>query len=376
MAKNWADLLPELLELCSRQLPLEDWFAFRSVCSTWLVAASEKRFHVPWLMLADNRSTKSEWAEFYSLFSSRIHKVVLPEVKGKRCLSSRGWIFTIGLDLQIHMLNPLSRPANRDIIKLPSVNKLFDWDPQYYEPETRYTKFVLSASPASSPNYMVIVMLIYVYSKRLGLWKPGTEEWKVLTWPADQVHNVIVLDAIHYKGKFVVLNGADDIVVCDAGGPAPTAQVIIKKPLEFRDHLEFCVHQYLVESAGRLLLVARLAQLDGGTKGFRVFSIDLEARKWTELESMGNASLFVGFSSSFSVQVDENQQAIKANCIYFTKDVPYRDNEGKEVGIYHVQDGRIEWFFDEKFNNYFSRPLWIELDGALYRSDHKLKKDY
>ncbi|XP_030517481.1 F-box protein At2g26160-like [Rhodamnia argentea] len=164
-----------------------------------------------------------------------------------------------------------------------------------------------------------------------GIRREGTKEWKVLTWQGDPV-----LDVIYCKGKVVAVNRSGDILACDADGSDPTVQVILKKPLEFRDHLAFFVQLYLVESAGRLLLVARLAQLDGGTKGFRVFAIDLEARKWTELEGMGSTSLFVGFSSSFSVQVDENRQAIKPNRIYFTKDVPYQGNEGKDVGIYDV----------------------------------------
>ncbi|XP_030517477.2 putative F-box protein At5g55150 [Rhodamnia argentea] len=373
MAKNWADLLPELLELCSRQLLLEDWFAFRSVCSTWRAAAFEERFNVPWLMIADDifaddRRTNTEWAEFYSLFSSRIHKVVMPNAKEKRCLSSRGWIFTIDMGSQVHMLNPLSRAVSRycdGIIKLPSVHEFSSWDPEDYEPETRYAKFVLSASPASSPNYMV--MVTYLNSKRLGLWKPGSEEWKELTWLGDPV-----LDVIYYKGQFFAVDWLDEILVCDVDRPDPTAQVILKKPLEFRDHFEFC-QMYLVELAGRLLLVARLAQQDGATSGFRVFAIDLEARKWTELESLENASLFVGFNSSFSVQVDENRHAIKPNCIYFTEYLPHRDTEGKEVGIYHMKDGKIEPFFDEKIYIDFSPPLWIELDAALYRSDHKFK---
>ncbi|KAK3414965.1 hypothetical protein EUGRSUZ_H00542 [Eucalyptus grandis] len=348
MAENWSNLLPELLELCSRRLLLEDWFAFRSVCSTWRAAAFEERFDYPWWMLEDDKNTMTEWAEFYSPFSSQIHRVVLPEVKGKTCFSSRGWILTIGKDWKIHMLNPLSRAASRyrdDVIELPSADKFPSWDPEDAGQSdvldrTFLAKFVLSASPASSPNYTV--MVIRETPKPLGFWKPGNEEWKELT-PPDPYSGG--LDVIHYRGQFVAVNSKGTIFTCDVDGPDPTAQVISKAlemPSEFRDSIYRCLRQYLVESAGRLLLILGFGQQEHGMASFQVLDIDLDARKWTKLERMGNVSLFVGFNSSFSVQVDEIKQSIKPNCIYFTW--------CEDIGTYHMEDGRIEFDKEADFD--------------------------
>ncbi|XP_030472967.1 F-box/kelch-repeat protein At1g57790-like [Syzygium oleosum] len=297
MAENWADLPQELLQLCSRQLLQKDWLAFRSVCLTWRAAAFEERFNLPCRMLADDKCTETKWAEFYIPFSSQIHKVVLPQVKGKRCFSSRGWILTIGTDLEVHMLNPLSRALRYrdDIIKLPNVNKLSSWDNEIREPEV--VKFVLSASPASSPNYTV--MVFYWSSGPLALWKPGNEEWKKST-PPDPYKDVFCV--IYYRGQFVAVNFRSSIFTCDVDGPDPTAQVILEMPLEFRHHFEDSVDQYLVESAGHLLLVSRLAQVRE-TSEFRVFAINLDARRWTELESPGN------------VDDDNNKHGIKPKSI-------------------------------------------------------------
>ncbi|KAF8039692.1 hypothetical protein BT93_B2030 [Corymbia citriodora subsp. variegata] len=354
MAENWADLPPELLELCSRRLLLEDWFAFRPVCSTWRAAAFEERLDIPWWMLEDDESTETEWAEFYSPFSLRIHRVLLPEVKGKKkCFSSRGWILTIGKDLQIHMLNPLSRAASRyrdEIVKLPSLDKFPGWSTEGFEPDAPemyqdfLCKFVLSASPASTPNYTVMVNLWS--AGPLCFWKPGNEEWIELTSPPDD-H---VFDVIHYWGQFVVVNSKGDIFTCDVDGPHPTAaQLILEMPPEIRDSTYLKIGEYLVESVGRLLLIVRFGKEGHGTAGFQVFVVDLDTRKWTKLESMGNVSLFVGFNSSFSVQLDENQQAIKPNCIYFTC--------FDDIGIYHMEDGRIE--FDKEADYNVIPPLWI-----------------
>ncbi|KAF7851674.1 hypothetical protein BT93_L3189 [Corymbia citriodora subsp. variegata] len=355
LAKNWADLPPELLELCSRQLLLEDWFAFRSVCSTWRAAAFKEKFDYPWWMLEDDQSTGTEWAEFYSPFSTQIHRIVLPEVKERRCFSSRGWIFTIGKDWKIHMLNPLSRALSRanDVIELPSAKTLSNWPPGNEEqPDDAcrcyINKFFLSASPASSPNYTVLV--ICFPSGPLNFWKPGYEKWKKLTLsdhPADGV-----LDVIHYQGQFVALGYGACIFTFDLDGSDPTIQVILDMPPdypEFQHSIGHSIDKYLVESAGRLLLILRF-DLRDRTASFQIFVADLNTRKWTKLESMGNVSLFVGFNSSFSIQVDESQQAIKPNCIYFTC--------CDDTGIYHMEDGRIE--IDKEANHSGDPPLWVE----------------
>ncbi|XP_030445941.2 putative F-box protein At3g25750 [Syzygium oleosum] len=373
MAENWADLPQELLQLCSTQLLLKDRLAFRSVCSTWRAAAFEERFDLPWWMLEDDKCTETKWAEFYSPFSSQIHKVVLPEVKGKRCFSSRGWILTVGTDSEVHMLNPLSRALryrDDDIIKLPNVNKLSSWDDEISKPEV--DKFILSASPASSPNYTV--MVIYWPSGPLAFWKPGNEEWKTLTPPAQYDDNKYnddledsdlyvdkdVLDVIYYRGQFVAVNSSGSIFTCDVDGPDPTAQVILEMPLEFRDLWKHSEDQYLAESAGRLLLVSQLSRPERYSSvitGFRVFDVDLDTREWKELESMGKVSFFVGFNSSFSVRVDDNKQGIKPNCVYFTG--------FGGIGTYYMEDKRIEFDQQADYNSYpppwiESPPLWIE----------------
>ncbi|XP_039155498.1 uncharacterized protein LOC120286943 [Eucalyptus grandis] len=204
-------------------------------------------------------------------------------------------------------------------------------------------------------------MVICSPSGPLVFWKPGNKEWKELS-PPDYPDNG-VLDVIHYQGQFVALGYQADIFTCDVDGPYPTTQVILETPEspEFRDSINFAINEYLVESAGRLLLILRFEQREQkqrfeqreqkhGTVSFQVFVADLDTRKWTELESMGNVSLFVGFNSSFSIQVDENQQVIKPNCIYFTC--------WDDIGIYHMEDGRIE--FDTKADYNFDPPLWIE----------------
>ncbi|KAK3414970.1 hypothetical protein EUGRSUZ_H00547 [Eucalyptus grandis] len=269
MAQNWPDLLPELLELCSRRLLLRDWIGMQL------------------LELCSRRLLLRDWFAFRSVCSTCARRGVLPH--SKRGSTTQGGC---------------SRTMR---------------------------------TPRQS-----------------GLsFNAGSEGQEIM----------VFLDVIHYQGQFVALGYQAVIFTSDVDGPYPTTQVILETPEspEFRDSINFAINEYLVESAGRLLLILRFEEREQkqrfeqreqkhGTVSFQVFVADLDTRKWTELESMGNVSLFVGFNSSFSIQVDENQQVIKPNCIYFTC--------WGDIGIYHMEDGRIE--FDTKADYNFDPPLWIE----------------
>lgn len=53
--------------------------------------------------------------------------------------------------------------------------------------------------------------------------------------------------------------------------------------------------------------------------GVSGFWVNLVTNKWTKIKNLGNKSLFLGFSSSLSVDASSNSYC-KPNCIYFTDD--------------------------------------------------------
>lgn len=366
MKRNWADLPEELLELCSRLLCPKDLWAFQAVCQSWRSAPLKERSNVPWMMLEDHHEML--WRKCFCLSCQRVHRVLMPEAKGKTCFSSRGWVFTLGRDWELCMLkNPMSCHNNN--IKLPKLK--FPDDAVLPRYDNFSAKFVLSASPTTSLDYMV--MVIHGWGGLLGFWKPGDEEWTAVNFPSK--HNI--WDLIFYKGNFVAVSCEGSILRCDVNGPTPfRAQVIFRMPRRLMHWKRPDLVQpttgrrlritgaYLVQSpTGSLLLVSRWEEREPTrTFRFQVFEIDLNTQTHTEVKSLGNTSLFLGSNSSFYLEANEKHR-IKPNCIYFADDSwPGLSEEGggRDMGIYHIEDCTTELYFMAMAYDHDSLPLWIE----------------
>ena len=154
---------------------------------------------------------------------------------------------------------------------------------------------------------------------------------------------------------------------------------------------EFMVKLYLVESAGKLLVLARNGvALRGevrpageghshtyvtyGSDAFHVLEVDLSSNKWSQVKNLGNRSLFLGDNSSFSVEVLDIS-SLKPNCIYFTDDCEevypalelFAEGGGRDMGIYNPEDGSIEciepYFKGRSKSNLYdpiTPPMWVE----------------
>ncbi|XP_010069507.2 uncharacterized protein LOC104456420 [Eucalyptus grandis] len=236
------------------------------------------------MMLEDHHETL--WRECFCLSCQRVHRVLMPEAKGKTCFSSRGWVFTLGRAWELCMLkNPMSR--HNYIIKLPKLK--FPDDEVLPRYDNFSAKFVLSASPTTSLDYMV--MVIYGWGGLLGLWKPGDEEWTAVNFPSP-AHNI--WDLIFYKGCFVAVDCEGSILRC-VNGPTPFEAQVIFRMLQRLMHWEhpdlvqptaghrlLMTEAYLVQSpTGSLLLVSQWEEREPArTFRFQIFEIDLNTQTY------------------------------------------------------------------------------------------------
>ncbi|KAL3499367.1 hypothetical protein ACH5RR_038460 [Cinchona calisaya] len=318
MGGDWSELMQDLLVMIAKRIQLvEDFTAFRGVCTSWRAAASKQNFEKSWptlpmLMLAEKKD--SDDREFYSLSRGKIWRTLpLPEAKGKKCIETRGWLLTITSSGDMKLLHLFSRVQ----IELPHLTFPYYECDEYEDGEERPYSFirraVLSANPSETSNFVLMV-----------------------------VHSC-----------------APDLTV---------AQRIFCIDVA----LIRCRESYVVESSGELLIVSRDGagiSSDGETYGatnFRVIQLDIMKSRWNELSSLGERAIFVGFNGAFSVDSTSFPGIIRPNCIYFTDDSDeafrYTNSQlggGKDMGVYNLEDGKIERFDDVRSFSLICPPIWV-----------------
>lgn len=107
-----------------------------------------------------------------------------------------------------------------------------------------------------------------------------------------------------------------------------------------------------------------------GTYEFVVLELDLSTSNWTPIKSLGTKSLFLGHNSSMFIDASTNPHC-KFNYIYFTDDFPESysnmyikkqtrgEGEGADMGIYKMEDGNIERFFETNPYHILNPPMWV-----------------
>ncbi|CAI9093429.1 OLC1v1028930C1 [Oldenlandia corymbosa var. corymbosa] len=366
--RDWSGLTEEMLaEIAMRMPSVEDFMAFRGVCTSWRAAARLDKFvnsrsgsRVPFLMIAGQQENNDEYCELYSLSRRRIAmRLKLPEVKGKRCMEAGfGWLLTVAsCSGEVNLLNPLTR-SQIHLPNLPgSVDCIF------------ILTAALSANPSTTCNF--VLMAIRNAGQFLGYWKPGN-----LTWTPIKTSGRIFSDVAYYNGKFYVLDAIDELWVWDDVAVTHLHLDNIGHDLVFS-----AKEAYLVESSnGELLVVIRKSRDE-----FRVVRLDVRNCQWEEMTSLGKDAVFVGHSVSKSIVASAFPSGIKPNCIYFTEEgmqfrlcyelasagrggedmelynliVSGRGGED-DMGVYNLGDGNIDRFRGiTSVSNFICPPVWI-----------------
>ncbi|KAH7550271.1 hypothetical protein JRO89_XS13G0163700 [Xanthoceras sorbifolium] len=170
-------------------------------------------------------------------------QIMLPEIYGKKCFTSKGLIMTVDEDRGLTLTHPFSHCLH---IRLPDIMSKFDHSCEYYLRNALtyfffIQKFLISSSPLSTPkNY--IVMVIYGEIGELAYWRPGDKSWNTLKG----CQNGRYSDITYYKDKFYAINYQGQIINCDIrDGSDPddnnivVAEQVTNMPSEFaRDKFE------------------------------------------------------------------------------------------------------------------------------------------
>ncbi|XP_071699500.1 putative F-box protein At5g55150 [Rutidosis leptorrhynchoides] len=304
--------------------------------------------------------------EVFSLSSKSISKIRLPEASGKICMSSGGWILTVGDDFVTKLINPFTR----QIINLPII---------YTFPEFASTsKWYIGFRKLVLVDSLSLVVVLWGCSGKLGFCRYEDEKWTAIVNGWDQMF----LDIAYHKGRIYSFGCNHQIQACDVLEENPTIVTVTTLPKDLYGEWRngYFVHKWLGGAyivggweENVLLVVIREGMYDNSedelcdeiykTTSFRIFKYDLDSEEWSEVKDLGTKALFVGYSQSFFME--EEESIIKGNCIYFTDDVfelyavSFKGG-GRDMGVYHMSSGTVEPHFEGESRSHLAPPIWLQ----------------
>ncbi|KAF6144399.1 hypothetical protein GIB67_024626 [Kingdonia uniflora] len=415
VAMECSELPVELLEVIAELVLSFDDFAllsaikdvirFGGVCKSWHSATLlfqkkypcyfpllQKDGGFPLLMLTETLGKEYDIIEypdlsirkFFSLYDNKVYTLNLPEAHGRHCWGSPyGWLITFGIDLQIHLLNPITRLQ----IPLPSQSTFRH---QHCDCTRRNLFISYIAKAVLAPQ--LIVMAIHTYTRRLAFAKPGDKAWTTLGnedkcgskgWATLGNEDYgKYSDLIYFKDHFFAVTNKGFVRYCDISGPNPIVIDFAAPP--YRPTFNALERFYLVEISGELHMVVRLVNRylvkpryyhhNLSTTFIEVYKMEslYTTSKWVRLQTLGDHAIFIGNNLSFSI-LASNYPGCKRGCIYYTDDYQAQYGSqilGRDRGIFNLEKENIEPLYsgsetdlineaDDDALSIYSPPLWI-----------------
>lgn len=408
----------------------EDFSTFGKVCTRWRNAAkladrSAALHQTPWLMLGVSPSSCSSTVKIYSVYNSKFRLMDLPKISYKEdeywsCIdddlddspnedyeydysccysglsdsdsdsdddardhygpkdcvsqylcSSRGWLVHRSDFNFSYKGVALVHPLSKKIIITPCLPRNIFRDlfkSQSYL--VQYGKFALSDSPSTTSDFTLAMIFKCWRVRTVGFWRSKDEEWviKEFTELDD------TMDITFYKGEFYVVDSCARIVAANASDNTIRS---VNLGHTFVPNNMQASNAFLVESDGALLLVLHKLKYVGPndqhpgylsrTPYFRVWEVNIEEGQTKEVENLGNRALFLGRSSSFSVQASPD--GCKPNCIYYVNYSGKRAGK-QDRGIYDLTTRQMI----KQFDRYpMQNSFWVEAPSRFHCLDSKGK---
>ncbi|KAJ4786347.1 F-box protein skip23 [Rhynchospora pubera] len=377
----WSELPNDMLQLVIRAIDSpKDYLNFTGVCKSWRISREimfnprcnfppinplPKKYPFP--MLLQPHGQESEVFYFYSIFQRKVHMVHVPELSNKWIPGSwRGWLATIDINdgNLIHFLNPITK-AHITLPPLSTCPKSINLTKRRCPLDVEKIVVVSSSEVDTQPNHMIVVLITDV--GKLHFCRLGDDRWKK-AYPS--ISNI--QDVIEFKGLLHAVDVRGTLFVIETGTCTKMTPVAVHRG-------RWPDRQYLVESAGDLLLISRFQEVeddkDARTLLFKLYRLvesqityykpyycdedrqvhyseDPIFKIWEEIESLHDQILFVGRNRTLCLD-SKLYHEYKGNCIYFADESPadawratgeYADPH--DNGVYYMNDKRIEYFME------------------------------
>ncbi|XP_004309234.1 PREDICTED: F-box protein At2g26160-like [Fragaria vesca subsp. vesca] len=260
------------------------------------------------------------------------------------CGSSKGWLIFVEKNLAVTLFNPFLRVRGRrekqnSIIHLPPLlsptvaEKFYRGDLDYY-----VRKAMISADPLVSTTECIVVVITQPFSQLafLRLGKDSTWTYVDVRYRARGFHEVVFLE-----DKLYGVQCDSRVLSCEINTRFHSGLKIAARKVQTVCYSK----KYLVYSNEKdLLLVHRhMEEVDARrTLKFVIYKLNFNKRKWIEINTLGDAALFVGDNSSFLVSASSFRGCIP-NCIYYSHDSNNLDvrlgpDGPHDFGVYDVEN--------------------------------------
>ncbi|KAH7658651.1 F-box domain-containing protein [Dioscorea alata] len=373
---DYANLPKDTLQEITKFLSFSDYIKFGAVCSQWYDMAKERhqffQKQLPWLLFFDNNSPK-----LFDPSEEKVYQIEIPELQGRRCVSSsHGWLITIDLNVNLNLLNPLSK-AQVKLPKLPfdtSNDRSRNHNECFWlaTPEERRDQFVykavLSTDPCKGNDY--IVMVIYYAHFKLAFWRPGDLTWTMIN------SDFYLEDIIWCSGAFYVVGSSNQVCLVELGMDNKLIKISSQDTFYFQG-----LEKYLVDFMGDLILVfkdyfynnengteddSNEGNYDNGyrTGNFILFKLDRKDKKFIELKDINGYILILGSNQAVLIPTIDLVDKTKDNLIFFSDDFMHGSHKYGYIdsGAYNIRDKRITLFPLSKIYNLTKKPIFIDVN--------------
>ncbi|CAM0906455.1 unnamed protein product [Alopecurus aequalis] len=313
-----------------------DYVRFRAVCRPWRQCSADprahgildRRFHPRrWIMLREKvadpdrhrlLNVSTGQCVRAHLPELRGHDVCSPTVEGLLVLLNRG-------TYAVRLLNPLTRQV-ADLPPATTLYPLLRWAGMY-DAVPRLDFEVSGAGLADDDT----IAVVFEEVQMLAVVKPGDEEWTLVE------QGISLSPAISFAGRFYCTCASDkDIKMLDTRDNQPPRLVVAAKINHQFSGLANTAH--LLDNDGELMLLTRSLTAEARYfMQYKVYRVDLDARKSQPIRDLGGRAIFVGSSGAISVS-PLAFPTIRNDSVYLGKDHVVGNNL-ESIGPYKVMDG-------------------------------------
>lgn len=230
--------------------------------------------------------------------------------------SKDGWVLASKEDNSLFLINPMIRK----IISLPHFDNINN---------RKDTAMSFSCAPTCLDCVVLVLLFTQFHVLEISTWRPGEGEWSKMSFH-DEYGCYVPCSPVFTRGEFYCYRMRGQLLVYNPKKKT-TRNLEIKAPIDMQLYSTKIRECYLTESdQGEFITVFRNRSKDP----IRVFKLDQRNMVWSELDSVGDITLFIDHRTSLAKSCLEKRCR---NLIYLSG---FTDNSCNSNALYSLETNK------------------------------------